>query len=166
MKYLPFDSITYRTKLKEEEVKKRLADNIALVNFLGFRISDADYAKPYKGTIEGNSFTIRRRIQYRNSFVPRIHGVIESDFVETVIRVKMRLSIYVMIFMTFWCSVVAIAALGVSIVGFAKHSFDPVAFIPWGMLLAAYLMTILGFNREKKIAKADWQRIFEAEIVN
>jgi hypothetical protein len=166
MKFLPFDSIIYKTKLKEEEVKKRLANNVAATKYMGLVISNVDYDKPYRGTIDGNSFAIRRRIQYRNSFVPTLHGLIESDYVDTIIRIKMRLRIFVMLFLIFWCSVVGFAAFAVLALGVSRHFFDPVGLIPFGMLLGAYLMTIIGFNKEKKIAIKDWQGIFEAEIVN
>lgn len=167
MRFLPFDSITLQTKLKEEEVLKRLNQNIGATYLFK---PNTDYGKPFTGKIEGNAFVIKRKINYRNSFRPVLHGTVEDNFTERVIKVTMRLTIYTMIFMAFWLGVVGIIALCfmfMIVANIRKADYSELfpSFIPVIMFIAGYLMTIISFNVEKKRAKEVLQEIFEAEII-
>ncbi|MEN7550521.1 hypothetical protein AAG747_21555 [Rapidithrix thailandica] len=83
MKYLPFENITYKTKLDSEEIQNRITEIIEpekIFRKTGFWGS-SNY-KPYEGRVDGTSFTITRIIGYGNSFLPRIKGNIERIFME------------------------------------------------------------------------------------
>lgn len=98
MKYLPYENITYRTKLPGYEVIKRLSENIGPREFFSLRFNQD--RKPYEGNIEHNGFNISRvTIFRRNSFNPTIKGKLHEDESGTTIEVKMRLNIFVGIFM-------------------------------------------------------------------
>ena len=165
MKFLPFDSITFRTKLKESEVLARLKQNVGPNRIFEIR---SDYSTPFRGRITGDRFVIKRKINYRNSFRPVIHGWIEDVFTETVIHVKMRLTIEVIIFMTIWFGAIGFACLCIILVAlsdFKKANYSDVipTFIICAMLIGGYLLTIMSFNAERKKAKEKLQEIFDAE---
>jgi hypothetical protein len=162
MKFIPFDSISLRTKLKAEEVQKRLNLNVSTT---GFFESDKDYGKPFKGRIEGNTFVIKRKMISRNSFRPVLSGMIEDTLIETVIHVKMRLTIYAMVFMIVWLGIMGFITGAFSFVPFSGHgSVDFFAFLPWVILVFVYLITMIGFNVERQKAITALKAIFEAEI--
>lgn len=94
MKYLPYENITYRTKLDVEEVFKRLNEIIEPVQGVRMPVifGGGDH-KPYEGSIKGMSFKISRVIGYRNSFLPVIKGVVEKDNRGVKVHVKMGLTI-------------------------------------------------------------------------
>lgn len=94
MKYLPFERITYRTHLSEQEVLKRLSGFVEPKKFgLG-----KNYIKEYEGSVNENSFEISKVIQYRNSFLPQIRGRIQKENGGTQIQVTMSLHVFVLFF--------------------------------------------------------------------
>jgi hypothetical protein len=165
MKFLPTENITYKTKLKEEEIVGRLSDLIEPEKAFRFRIFSSGLTKPYEGQIKGGTFDIKRIIGYRNSFLPRINGIIEKDDDGIRIKVKMRLHIFIIVFLCFWCGVVGLACVAILTLSFGDSEFNPATFIPFGMLLFAYGLTMGAFKFESNKSKKDLQRIFEAEII-
>lgn len=99
MKFLPTENITYKTRLKEDEIIRRLSDCIEPEKTFRFGIFSSGSTKSYEGKINGQTFNIKRIISYRNSFLPRINGVIERDFDGLTIKVKMRLHTFVIVFL-------------------------------------------------------------------
>lgn len=165
MKYLPFENITYKTKLSSSEIIKRL-NEVTEPRKL-FRISDifrSNNHKPYEGLIEANYFTISRIIRYRNSFLPKISGRIESEFTGTVITVKMRLNTFVLIFMSIWFTGVGLACFAVLAMALNGDSFSAFALIPFGMLLFGYAISTGGFKHESLKSKYYFAKLFEASI--
>ena len=110
MKYLPAENIVYKTKLKEHEVINRLSNYIEEEKLIRFGLFGGSISKAYEGEISKESFDIKRIIGYRNSFLPRINGIIEKDFDGTAIKVKMRLHILVVVFLCIWCGGVGLAS--------------------------------------------------------
>ncbi|MFS4470678.1 hypothetical protein [Chryseobacterium sp. T20] len=95
MKYLPFERITYKTNLSEEEVLTRLSGFVEPKKFgLG-----RNYIKEYEGSIHNNSFEISRVIQYRNSFLPQINGRIQNGNDGVKIQVTLSLHAFVSFFL-------------------------------------------------------------------
>lgn len=165
MNFLPKENIVYKTKLKEEEILKRLSDLIEPEKTFRFNVFSNNSLKSYEGQIKGNTFQIKRIINYRNSFLPRVTGLIEKDFDGLTIKVKMRLSIFVIIFLCFWCGAVGLGFLFALKQGAPESQFNPVKLIPLGMLTFVYLMTMLGFKFESNKAKKDLQAAFKANII-
>lgn len=155
MKFLPIEHITYKTKLKEDEVFKRLSDLVEqgmMFRTISFRGSST---KPYEGVIGGRVFSISRR---NSSYV--IKGIIGKDYDSVIIKVKIRLNIVIMVFMSLVC-----VTLGLVCVSLLRQSFPPQNLGPFGLLLFIYLVIIMGFNSESNKSKKDLQRVFEADII-
>ena len=79
MKIFPFERINYRTRLSEDEIIKRLNDMVEPEKLLLFRFLSRKVTKPYEGHINTRKFSIRRKIDYGNSFHPRIKGELQKD---------------------------------------------------------------------------------------
>lgn len=167
MKYLPFENITYQTKLDSEEILSRINEIIEPKKTLRMTgIFGSSDHKPYEGSINGSSFNINRIIGYRNSFLPRIKGNIEKDFGKTKVNVKMRLHPFVLVFMIVWCGGVGLGFLAFLTATIGKGTFEPAILIPLGMLLFGYGLTTGGFKYESIKSKKYLAELFEAEIKN
>ena len=164
MKYLPSENITFQSKLKEADLIQRLKDNIEPVR-IRFGLFNRRETKPYQGKVVGPTFTISRIISYRNSFLPQISGSIENTFSGSLIRVKMRLHIAVIIFLCIWCGIMGSVGFVFLSQTFGSPSFDPMMLIPLGMLVVVYVVVMLAFKYESKQSIADLQSLFEAEII-
>jgi hypothetical protein len=103
--------------------------------------------QPYRGEIFEDSFKIIRNIGYRNSFVPIIKGKIIDNYPGTVIEVKMRMMIFVYIFMLVWFGGISIGLM------FALKGAILAAIVPLGMLAFGYLIVMVGYKYEVNKAK-------------
>ena len=166
MNFLPTESITYKTKLKEEALIARLNDMVGPIRTGRFRIFDADPKKPYLGKIIDHSFKIKRNIDYQNSFTPRIKGVIYSKGNDLTIKVNMRLSIYALVILFIWCCGVALLFIVFLVDCLSKGYFDPAVLFPLGMLLFAYGLAMFGFKRESRKSITDMKELLDAEILD
>lgn len=167
MKYLPFENITYETKLDSEEILSRINKIIEPKKTFRMRgVFGNNNHKPYEGSINGNSFSIIRIIGYGNSFLPRIKGNIEKGFGKTKVKVnvKMRLHSFVLIFVFIWCGGVGLAFLAFLTASLEKGTFDPTILIPFGMLLFVYGLATGGFKYESIKSKKYLAQLLEAEM--
>jgi len=162
VKFLPIENIVYKTKLKEDEIIERLSDFIEPRKTFRFRIFGSDSMKSYEGQITGQTFDIKRIIGYRNSFLPRINGTIKRDYDGTAIEVKMRLHIFVIIFLCVWCGFACMVFLTQVL---SSPQFNSVTLTTMGALIFVYAMTMGGFKFESNRSKKDLQTLFEAEII-
>lgn len=166
MKFLPAENITYKTRLNEDEIIKRLSDYIEPEKTFWLGMFNSSSTKSYEGQIEGQRFNIKRIIKYRNSFLPRINGVIERDLDGLTIKVKMRLHIFVIVFLCIWCGGVGLGCIALLTESLNSSEINLATLIPFGMLMFAYLLTMGGFKFESNKSKRDLQTIFEAEIID
>ncbi|ROH95211.1 hypothetical protein EGI15_04940 [Chryseobacterium cucumeris] len=147
--------------MSEKEVLTRLSGFVEPKKFgLG-----KNYIKEYEGSIYNNSFEISRVIQYRNSFLPQINGKIQNENNGTQIQVTMSLNAFVFFFLIVWCSFALIFFIGVSIKTIREKEISVELFLPLGMLLFVYTLTMAGFKSESKQAKEYLRRSFDAEII-
>jgi hypothetical protein len=165
MKFLPTENITYKTRLNEVEVIRRLSEIIEPEKTFRFGVFSSGPTKPYEGRINGQTFNMKRIIWYRNSFLPRINGTIEKEYDGTAIKIKMRLHVFVTVFLFVWCGGIGFACISILTQTFGNSELNPVDFIPFGMLLFAYGLTMGGFKFESYKSKKDLQNIFEANII-
>lgn len=165
MNFLPTENITYKTKLKIEEIVERLSDHVEPEKTFRFDLFSSGSTKPYEGKISGDTFEIERIIGYRNAFLPRIYGIIEKDYDGTYIKVKMRLHVFAMVFLYFWCGGIGLFCIAVLTQFIDGSKYDSVPLLPLAMLLFAYVLTMASFKFESIKSKVDLQRIFEAEII-
>ncbi|MCC7452646.1 MAG: hypothetical protein IT222_00660 [Crocinitomix sp.] len=166
MKYLPSENITYKSKLKEDEIIKRLSETVEPEKLIRFSFFSKSASKYYEGYVDGQTFSMRRIISYRNSFIPKITGLIEPDFDGTTIRVKMRLHIFVIVFLCIWCGGVGLAFITTLAYSFSNFEFNPATIFLFIMLLFLYTLTMVGFKYESKKSKKHLQDVFQAEIID
>jgi len=115
----------------------------------------SDGTPPFIGKIEGNEFRLYRDIHYRNSFLPRIKGHVDSAIDGTKIEVSMNLHPFVIGFMILWLGLVGIAAIAALTAGSAVE-----ALIPAGMFVFGVALVLGGFYPEAFKAR----RILEERI--
>lgn len=164
MNILPFEKIVYRTKLHPDEVINRLKEHVEPNQLFRtkFSFSQKEY-KDFEGTINGKSFSIQRIIEYRNSFVPQIRGVVSQDLKGTKIEVTMQLHVVIMIFLSIWCTGVGLAFVGMLYQSIQSGTWDYIIAIPLGMFLFAVLLVTFGFKSESHHAHGLLQKVFQAE---
>lgn len=166
MNFLPYENITYLSKLNIDQISERLNNVVEPVssNFYSKtfkRISNFEYT----GTVQFDSFKIVRIIQYRNSFLPLIKGVIESDFQGSIVKVKMRMHPFVLVFCIIWFGLLSIGIFFMTLVLLTSAKFEPATLIPYGMFLFGYILVTAGFKYESKKSKFFFAELFEAEII-
>jgi len=158
MKYLPFEHLTYTTNLSKQEIIQRLSD---CMEAKGNRfMSNYKSAKEYEGFIDDQHFEMNRIIKNRNSFLPQISGSVQENAHETQIEVKMKLHVFVLVFLAFWYLFVLFFLI-IVLISVEKISFH--ALLPVGMLLFVYALTMFGFKSESMQSKEDLKKIFEAK---
>ena len=101
--------------------------------------------RPFIGIVEGDSFSVRRDIHYRNSFLPRIRGRITPATCGSTVQVSMTLHPFVGLFMIFWLGAVGAGTFN----AFYSNRLDgaPIL-IPAGMSVFGTALTIIGFYPE------------------
>ncbi len=164
MKYLPYENITYRTRLSPQEVIRKLSLKLDSPEF---NLSDfGKDSKPYIGKIEGDTFKMNPDTNIRNSTLIQITGELNENNEETLIDVKMRLTIAVKILATIWLvpfTAMLIAALINPAI--QETSGFPIPRI-LGFIIPFCLFVIIGFKIQSTKAKKHLAKLFEAEIEN
>lgn len=97
--------------------------------------------RPFEGEAAGGRFKFSRRISYRNSFLPQIHARIELDPLGTVVKLRMNVHPFVIIFMFFWLG-------GVSTFLFLPRTAGQDTLIAGGMILFGLALIVGGFYPE------------------
>ncbi|MCX6319918.1 MAG: hypothetical protein NTW29_21745 [Bacteroidetes bacterium] len=171
-KYLPFERFEITTRLSAGEVMNRISGKVVpKKKFRLFSFSSSP-DKPYEGELSGDSFTISRIIDYRNSFLPVISGQVTSIAGKTRIKITMRLATPVTVFMAFWLGIVGVICLVMIFAGLVhfreifQEGISPVSFIPFAMFAMGSFMVSYGFKTESKKSKASLLSIFEGEEAN
>ncbi|MDR1389309.1 MAG: hypothetical protein LBJ31_04970 [Treponema sp.] len=93
MALIPVENIKYISELDKDEIINRLKENIEPQSFL------SRYGKEYYGEINENDFKIMRRSIFKNPYGPIISGDFEQNNNKTIINVKMKINLLVIIFM-------------------------------------------------------------------
>lgn len=161
MLLLPFEKIVYKTALTSDEILLRLSSSIGRQGPLGVVPE-----KPYKGRFGDHMFEIQRVITYRNSFLPKISGVIDNAPDGTTIHVKMRLPISILIFTGLWLFAFGAGSV-VLIINLLATRIMPrtETLAPIGMFLFGYGLVMGGFKSESIKSRNYLRQLFEADIV-
>lgn len=165
---LPFDKFTIGTKLRISEAREALSNETkpTTKGDLGFK--NFDYSKKFYGEVNERNFTIRRTIEYRNSFLPTIKGTIkQSSFSiqETDINIEMRMGIFVMVFGAIWFGILILTSLSILIQILENSNRDSDTIIPIIMLIFGYVLFTGSFSYEAAKARKLLIAIFEGEEV-
>jgi hypothetical protein len=171
-KFLPVENYTLSSKLTVEEVRKRIANNIEPKKNFRFSLISNSYSKPYEGSITGNSFTISRVINYRNSFLPEITGTISSFIGQTQVKIKMQPVTFVLVFISLWLGLVGFVCF-IVLIGITfqyqeifKDGASPFSLIPFAMFVFGCLLTYFAFKKESKKSKAFLAALLEGEEIS
>ena len=163
MKFLPIENIVYKTHLTEDEVKKRLSENVKI----GFIFHESIFLhiflemKPYEVKKTGQHFKITREtVNHSIGLLEHIRGVITNDFDGLTIKVKMQRHISSIVVSYIWYIFCGYLGIKYLIVGDYTKMF-----IPFAMILFFYVLTMIVFKIGSKKAKEDLAEIFQAEIV-
>ena len=165
---MPVEKIIYETSLDYNSIISSLESIIEPYNFLGFSI----YGKPYNGTINMNSFKIKRHSMIiRNSFKPVIVGIVETNGVNNIIRVKMRLNVFIKIFLILLLGLLNIIIPIIQLIGtiyIEKELLISVLFYMLsGLLFSIIIFSIVTifFKIESKITKKYFKELLKAEMM-
>jgi len=164
MKILPSEQLTFRTNLSKTEIIQKISENVALVPKQVFGLRKKDFSKVFEGTIEKDGFKISRTINYRNSFLPLIHGQIAEKNTHSEVKVQMTLQPFVKIFISFWLGAVALGLLAILIASVSENKFEPAFAIPLLMLAGGFALTHLAFRYEYKKSRLELKKLFGAAI--
>ena len=163
MLLLPFEKITYRSRLSEEEIIDRLHDLVETEDFFAYSWSLKTPDHRYQGQIDGSEFKFHRIIFYRNSFLPVIVGNVEQGpDGGTIIHVKMRLHYLVMVFLAYLIQFWSIFFI-YSLREFYDSQNSTWESNPILILLAIYAVILLGFKIEANKDKEVLCELFESE---
>lgn len=163
---LPFERFTLHSNLRPDDILYRLRENVEperTFRFRGFLFSGN--GKPYEGSVNQNgTFSIKRLINYRNSFLPVIEGVVEHEGRGSRVKVKMRLNTFVLVFIAIWLGVVGIVSIAMLIGALNSGILDRGTFIPLGMFLFGAVMTVLAFKFESTRSKKDLAELLQGYV--
>ncbi len=168
MLFVPYENYVLKTCLSEDEVLRRVA-HITASDRNVFTIQDSPslfngWEKPegklYTGDVYGHKFSLERIISYRNSFLPKIKGVITRGFDGVEVEITMRPSWFVIVFIIFWMGFLGVG-LVVSLMS-TEISADLPRWFPLLMMALGYLLTLGGFKYESSQSKAHFRKLFEA----
>ena len=176
MKFLPVENIVYKTNLTEDEVKKRLLENVDSWSDNIFSRYNVIFGNglttPYEGKIIGRSFKIKTIGRKKNVFRPTISGIIINDVDGSTILVKMRLHLFMLVFLYLLSMLLmGFTAIIQALIWFSDVSPKIVislAFllIPmFGMFLPLYAIIMVIFNYGSRKLKTDLAKIFQADII-
>ena len=144
MKFFPFESITYRSKMSSDKVLEKLEGVIEPKKFIRLEKifgNNTDHKK-YQGYLKKKIFRVTRIIGYQNAFLPLIYGVVEDVGQDTKIKMTMRLHVFVLFFSLAWMAGVGGTFLLLCVPKFGEETFKPALLVPLGMLLFGYVIAI------------------------
>ncbi len=160
MLLLPIDNFTYKTKLKEDEIIKRLLKLIKPENISFFSTNE------YGGEIRGQTFHIHRNVATYNGLVPEIKGLIQNSLDGATIIVTMKLKIQVAIFLYILGIILGLVFLVNTTQALIDWELNVWSVVSFVMLLLIYICTMIGFKIESIRSMDDLTSLFEADIID
>ena len=164
MTLLPLENLTYRSPLSAQELHQELLEAVEDgPPGSSLKAAKGKSGKAYRGQVRQDRFDIVRQISYRNSFLPRVSGKIEPQPSGCMVKVKMQMHPFVMVFLLVWCFM--LVGIGGNIIAAAMDGpgMEWMAAIPIGMLLFAYGITMAGFKTESRKTKKELAQLFQAK---
>lgn len=164
MFFLPYDYFEIYTTLTPDEIQQRLSKVIEPWQLLTF-----DSNKYFEGQLTKNKFKISRRIWYNNSFRPVILGEICPDIKGSRIKISMRLHWLVFFFSTIFLFVLGMAILSavsdwlIFVLQIKFTNVNEEFLSGMSAFVFMYLLTLVSYKIEARIAKKMLFIIFEAE---
>ena len=166
MKLIPKAKAEIISPLSKSEVENKLRENIQTTRGIGLSRSYQKNHKPFRGTMEGNTFRIQRIISGKNSFLPQIAGTVSESANGTKILMELKIHVFVVVFMTLWMGGVTLGLVA-GLYGMTTQGTNPFYILgPIALLAFAFGMAYYGFNSEKEKAITELKRIVEGRTRN
>ncbi|MCR8558897.1 hypothetical protein KXD93_14670 [Mucilaginibacter sp. BJC16-A38] len=166
MTFLPYENFYIITNLKPEAVQQRLEAEISPGDgsFFKFGMSSSSTATYFEGFAVNGTFKFKRVISYRNSFLPQIEGTTEVYPSGSRVHVKMKMYLFVVIFMCLWICPLGLATIWAVVRAIVDKHIEPNNFVPFAMMLFGYGITMGGFKSESIKAKSKLLEMLDGEI--
>ncbi len=157
MSFLPYEKLSYRSPLTQEEAMKRLSVKIdPNPPFLNWKFGKLE--QPFKGEINGNKFRISKILSNSRNSIPYFFGEIrennEGSTIDIIIKPK--------------TAQIGALALFYGIFLFGGLTFTltdnfiwPEILFPVGVLVFLYTITTIAFKFQASFVKDDLEEIFE-----
>ena len=163
MKLIPYHTYCIVTSLKPADVERILEAEIS-PPIWGFDAMFPDPTNTYfRGVIANGNFKVMRIIRNRNSFLPVVIGHFESWNNGSKVYVKLRLHLFVAVFMSIWLGGIAVTSIVMLTQGMIK-GFTPFMFMPFGMFAFGYAMMIGFYTAERNKATAILLQLLKGQI--
>ena len=155
---IPYKRFSIKTELTPEEAVAVLTQRIKpRIRWYPLMIGGGG---GFEGWVKLRNFSINRAIDYRNSFLPIMHGRFRPQEGGTEIRVMMFPSVLVLVLWGFFI-VLALAGISQVIVGLIGGvNISGRHLTPFGLLLFLYLMCFVGFGVEANKAVQFIRKVF------
>ena len=109
--------------------------------------------RPFEGEVGDRTFDVQRAIGYKNSFLPQVHGDIVAVPGGSRIAVRMRLRLFILVFMIIWMGGLGAACLLIVISEFRQGGSPSTALGPACMFTFGWFLAAAGFSYEARIAE-------------
>ena len=153
MKFLPYDDIEIYSPLSPAQIQSILEQEVTKQKPFGFGFKSSASDPYFYGFTGNHQFKLHRNISYRNSFLPTITGSISNDLSGSKIVAKMRLTTFVLIFISFWLTGVLTACIFMTTKSVSEGNYGAEILVPFGMLLFGYGLSMGAFHYEARKAK-------------
>jgi hypothetical protein len=148
MLLIPFDRVTLVVPASAEVTRERLQASVGKHTWNVFK---RDSHSPFLGEVGPDRFKIVRNINYRNSWMPVLVGRITQEGANAVIRVRLRLVTFVLVFTSFWIVMATFGALAITWRSFSAT--DPsrwISLLILGFPAFGYALCMGGFLYERE----------------
>jgi hypothetical protein len=159
MKFIPYDMFYLKSNLSLKEVLERINENIFLgTDFLGFY---EPTVKLYHGSVKKNQFTVKRipKGSFERNHGVVILGKVFNSSTGTVVKVRLRLNIILMIFLIAWLTGVAFGTIRLIVRMIHEHQFHAEIFQCLLMFAIGFIIPILLLKVEGRKVKEFLQDI-------
>jgi hypothetical protein len=169
-KLLPIDHCTFTTHLSSQEVLKKISGNIQANRPLRIPFFyEPPFEKPYWGKISDNTFTIRRNVEMRITYLPVIKGHVFNDAGKTKVEIKMKPETSVCVSTAIILFVLAFVCLNNTLFalsnaqGYFRFEFFSGGLILFGAFIVIVLWATVEFRFQAKKSKSFLQKLVEDE---
>jgi hypothetical protein len=164
MAFAPYENIILESDLSYNEILNRIQKIIEPKRFIFSRLFKKNNGKTYEGELFENKFKMRRIILYTNSFIPIIYGTIITESNKTKIYIRMKLHIFVKIFMCLWFGFFISFFLPDIRLFISNMELNVFPLTPVIVILFGYIFMIGSFKAESRKSKIYLGELFEAKI--
>jgi hypothetical protein len=143
--FFPYEDYTITTNLTFQEIEQRFNQEIQQETFADFIFGDDD---KYGGVLHDKDFKIKRLVGGNKDMKVIINGRIEESGNQTIIFVKMRITVLMIIFWIVWLGGTTIVGISTLIEQIQNHSVTSDILIFLLMFTMGYCFMTLFFKYE------------------